>query len=203
MTRARLLQQGKNLLKIFIERTNYRESYQAASLVGTALLIGVLAGLGAVAFDRIVHYMGLLFALLGGRFGGVWGAVVGVLVPALGGLLITPIVVNWSPDVRGSGIPNVMLSVSNFGGRLPKRLVFWRPIASAISIGTGASLGSEGPVVQLSAALASLTSGVMKLNDEGRRNLIAVAAARRDRVPARRHGARARRRGRCQRGSWV
>ena len=137
--------------------------------MATALLIGVLAGLGAVAFDRIVHYIGLWF----GWLGGVWGTVVGVLVPALGGLLITHIVVNWSPGVRGSGIPNVMLSVSNFGGRLPKRIVFWRPLASAISIGTSASLGSEGLVVQLSAALASLTSSFLKLNDEGRRNLIA------------------------------
>ncbi len=58
MTRARLFQQRKTLLKLFVERTSHREPYQAASLVGTALLIGMLAGLGAVAFDSIVHSIG-------------------------------------------------------------------------------------------------------------------------------------------------
>ncbi len=163
---------GRMLLK-----THYRESSETISLVLSALLIGLLAGLSAVAFDRIVHYMGIGFGLLRGQLGGFWGSFVGVLIPIVGGLLITPVVTAWSPDVRGSGIPGVMLSVSNFAGRLPKRIIFWRPIASAISIGTGASLGSEGPVVQLSAAVASLTSNLMKLDDERRRNLVAVAAA--------------------------
>ncbi len=157
--------------------SRYRESSETISLVITALIIGLLAGLGAVVFDRVVHFMGLAFAALRGEMGGLWGSVIGVLIPVLGGILVTPIVTNWSPDVRGSGIPGVMYSVSNLGGRLPKRIIFWRPLASGISIGTGASLGSEGPVVQLSAALASVMADFLRLNDERRRSLAAVAAA--------------------------
>ena len=82
MTRARLFQQRKTLLKLFVERTNYREPYQAASLVGTALLIGVLAGLGAVAFDRIVHSVGLWFGWLGGALAGCGGRWSGCSSPA-------------------------------------------------------------------------------------------------------------------------
>ncbi|MCA9839389.1 MAG: chloride channel protein [Trueperaceae bacterium] len=155
----------------------YRESSETISLVVTALIIGLLAGLGAVVFDRVVHYMGLAFEALRGEMGGFWGSFIGVMIPVLGGILVTPIVVRWSPDVRGSGIPGVMYSVSNLGGRLPKRIIFWRPIASGISIGTGASLGSEGPVVQLSASMASVMADFLRLNDERRRSLAAVAAA--------------------------
>ena len=172
-----LFKHSRGWLELLSRRARYQESAEAVSLIVSALLIGLLAGLAAVAFDRIVYWMGFGVTWLRGDLGGVGGAVVAVLVPAVGGLIITPIVAQWSPDVRGSGIPSVMLSVSNFAGQLPKRILLWRPIASAISIGTGASLGSEGPVVQLSAALASLTSNLMKLNDTRRQSLVAVAAA--------------------------
>ena len=177
MTKTRLARRGKILVEKLVRQSRYRESSETFSLVLSALVVGLLAGLGAVVFDRVVHYMGLGFALLRGEAGGFWGSVIGVLIPVLGGLLVTPVVLRWSPDVRGSGIPGVMFSVSNLGARLPKRIIFWRPIASGISIGTGASLGSEGPVVQLSAAIASSLGDLLKLDDERRRSLAAVATA--------------------------
>ncbi|HEX7022451.1 MAG TPA: chloride channel protein, partial [Trueperaceae bacterium] len=177
MTRDRFKRKSRALAARLDRTLRYRESSDTLLLVGSALLIGALAGLGVVAFSYIVQLTGTGFGLLRQQLGGLWGAIVAVAIPTLGGLLITPIVIDWAPDVRGSGIPTVMLSVSNFAGRLPKRLILWRPIASAVSLGTGAALGSEGPVVQLSAAIASLTSNLLRLNDERRRNLVAVAAA--------------------------
>jgi CIC family chloride channel protein len=156
---------------------NFRESRETTSLIASAIAIGLLAGLAAVGFDFIVDFMEawiLDFEAAGGSFLGRLSA---LAIPALGGLLVTPILIYWSPDVRGSGIPHVMFAVSNLGGRLAKRIVVWRPVATAIAIGTGAPLGTEGPVVQLSAAIASLTGGAMRLSEERRRNLIAVAAA--------------------------
>lgn len=156
---------------------HYRESSRTISLVVSALAIGVLVGLAAVAFDTMVHIMGTFTHETKAALGGVWGVIVAVIIPALGGLLITPIVVKWSPDVRGSGIPLVMLAVSNFAGRIPKRIAFWRPIASTLSIGTGASLGTEGPVVQMGASIASIFSDIFRITDERRRNLAVVATA--------------------------
>jgi chloride channel protein, CIC family len=156
---------------------HYRESSATISLIVSAVVIGVLAGLAAVAFDAVVHLMGEFTHNAQASLGGILGPIVAVLTPALGGLLITPIVVKWSPDVRGSGIPLVMLAVSNFAGRIPKRVAFWRPIASTLSIGTGASLGTEGPVVQMGASIASIFSDIFKVTDERRRNLAVVATA--------------------------
>jgi chloride channel protein, CIC family len=155
----------------------YRESSRTISLIVSALVVGVLVGLAAVAFDQMVHLMSEAIHTAQSALGGFWGSVVAVLTPALGGLLITPIVMKWSPDVRGSGIPFVMLAVSNFYGRIPKRIAFWRPVASTISIGTGASLGTEGPVVQMGASIASIFSDVFKISNERRRNLAVVATA--------------------------
>jgi CIC family chloride channel protein len=155
----------------------YRESSATISLIISAVVVGVLVGLAAVAFDQMVHLMGTFTHNAQASLGGVLGSIIAVLTPALGGFLITPIVVKWSPDVRGSGIPFVMLAVSNFAGKIPKRIAFWRPIASTLSIGTGASLGTEGPVVQMGASIASIFSDIFRTTDERRRNLAVVATA--------------------------
>ncbi len=171
----------KRQLQLFISKVSrllhYRESSETVSLIVGALVVGVLVGLAAVAFDRMVHIVGSFTQSTQASLGSVLGSIIAVLTPALGGLLITPIVVRWSPDVRGSGIPFVMLAVSNFAGKLPKRIAFWRPIASTLSIGTGASLGTEGPVVQMGASIASIFSDIFRISDERRRNLAVVATA--------------------------
>lgn len=150
---------------------------EALSVILTAALVGALSGLAAVAFDVSVRLTGEKLTSLPQLLGPYLGAAAILLVPALGGLLVAPIVVRFSPESRGSGIPAVMFAVSNLGGHVPRRLAFWRPLASVLSIGTGGSLGTEGPVVQLSAAVSSIIATPLKLNDERRRTLVAVAAA--------------------------
>ncbi len=157
LSRFHLNELSTSLAHIF----RHRRSSETFSLILSAILVGGLAGLAAVGFDWLVVHMGVFVTALRAQLGSLLGALMVVAIPALGGLLITPIVVAWAPDARGSGIPGVMLAVSNLAGRVPKRLVFWRPLASAVSIGSGASLGTEGPVVQLG---ASLIADLLKLN---------------------------------------
>ncbi|MEX2536251.1 MAG: chloride channel protein [Trueperaceae bacterium] len=175
---ARRFERRRRLLsERVLRRLNLRESRETTSLIASAIVIGLLAGLAAVGFDFIVHFMERWIRDFEAAGGTLIGSLTALLIPALGALAVTPILLYWSPDVRGSGIPHVMFAVSNLGGRLAKRIVLWRPIATAIAIGTGAPLGTEGPVVQLTAAIASLAGGAMRLSEERRRNLIAVAAA--------------------------
>jgi CIC family chloride channel protein len=177
MASRRFHRRRRLLAERLIRRFNVRESRETTSLIASAIAIGLLAGLAAVGFDLTVDFMEVWIRDFEAAGGTILGQLSALLIPALGALLVTPILLYWSPDVRGSGIPHVMFAVSNLGGRLAKRIVLWRPIATAIAIGTGAPLGTEGPVVQLSAAIASLTGGMMRLGEERRRNLIAVAAA--------------------------
>ncbi|MEJ2358940.1 MAG: chloride channel protein [Deinococcales bacterium] len=152
-------------------------SSETIALIVTAITVGVLTGLAAVGFDLLVRATGKALVALPSLLGALPGAIATVLVPTLGGLLVAPIVVRWAPDARGSGIPGVMYAVSNLGGRVPRVLALWRPLATTLSIGSGASLGSEGPVVQMGASLASTLAGPLGLNAERRRTLVAVAAA--------------------------
>lgn len=152
-------------------------SGEAFSVIFTAALVGALSGLAAVAFDVSVRTAGERLAALPEMLGPFLGMAAIVLAPAIGGLLVGPIVTRFSPETRGSGIPAVMYAVSNLGGHVPRRLAFWRPLASLLTIGSGGSLGTEGPVVQLSAAVSSIIATPLKLNDERRRMLVAVAAA--------------------------
>jgi CIC family chloride channel protein len=177
MPSRRFERRRRLLAERLIRRFNVRESRETTSLIASAIVIGLLAGLAAVGFDLTVDFMEAWIRDFEAAGGTIMGRLSALVIPALGALLVTPILLYWSPDVRGSGIPHVMFAVSNLGGRLAKRIVLWRPIATAIAIGTGAPLGTEGPVVQLSAAIASLTGGLMRLGEERRRNLIAVAAA--------------------------
>ncbi|MEX2502572.1 MAG: chloride channel protein, partial [Trueperaceae bacterium] len=143
----------------------------------TAIVIGIVTGFAAVTFDMLVNGADRWVAGLSSTIGGTAAVLVTIVTPAIGGLLVAPIVVRWEPDARGSGIPHVMVAVSNLGGRVSRGLLAWRPLATALSVGSGASLGTEGPVVQLGAAVASTFSRWWRLNDERRRNLVAVAAA--------------------------
>jgi len=176
--RATLTRIGRTVrwLRRFGPSTSGGASTEALSLVVSAIVVGAMAGLAAVGFDRLVHAVSDLVILGRDRLGMLPTALLTVLTPAVGGLLVAPIVVRWAPDARGSGISNVMVAVSNLGGRVPRRLLFWRPLASALTVGSGGSLGPEGPVVQIGAAIASLFSSWFRLGDERRRNLAAVAA---------------------------
>ena len=78
-------------------------SSETLSLVGSAIVVGSLAGLAAVAFDALVGGTGTLVGTLRGRIGWLPAAVVTVATPALGGLLVAPIVLRFAPDARGSG----------------------------------------------------------------------------------------------------
>ncbi|MEX2542722.1 MAG: chloride channel protein [Trueperaceae bacterium] len=177
MPDRRFQRRRRLLTERLIRRFNVRESRETTSLIASAIAIGLLAGLAAVGFDLTVDFMETWIRDFEAAGGTILGQLTALVIPAAGALLVSPILLYWSPDVRGSGIPHVMFAVSNLGGRIAKRIVLWRPVATAIAIGTGAPLGTEGPVVQLSAAIASLTGGAMRLGEERRRNLIAVAAA--------------------------
>ena len=156
---------------------NLRESRETTTLIASAIVIGLLAGLAAVGFDLTVDFMERWIRDFEAAGGTIIGSLTALIIPLIGALAVTPILLYWAPDVRGSGIPHVMFAVSNLGGRMAKRIIFWRPIASAIAVGTGAPLGTEGPVVQLTAAIASFSGSALRLGEERRRSLIAVAAA--------------------------
>jgi chloride channel protein, CIC family len=144
-------------------------------LVALALLVGVLAGLGAV------FYQWLLDVLIRDVFGPLrqWGtdAFSIIWVPALGGLLVGPLIVYAAKETPGSGIPQVIQAMLYRGGRIRTRVAPVKAIASCLTIASGGSAGTEGPIVQVGASLGSGLAQFLKLSEEEIRLLLACGAA--------------------------
>jgi CIC family chloride channel protein len=150
---------------------------EAVILVITALLVGLGGGLGAVVFrwliDR-VRWLGfeVLPDLL--PFMGPYAI---VLAPAVGGLIVGPLIYFFAREAKGHGVPEVMEAVALRGGRIRPVVAVIKSLASSISIGSGGSVGREGPIVQIGSALGSSLGQWLHFSDERIRNLVACGAA--------------------------
>lgn len=135
-----------------------------ATLFALALGVGVLAGLGSIVFRGAIALFQHLFFFgeLGlGLAPGVhlppsaWGAGV-ILVPVAGAVVVTALNNTLAPETRGHGIPEVMDAIYYHGGRIGTRSAIARALAAAVSIGSGGSVGREGPIMHIGAAIGSL-----------------------------------------------
>ena len=155
-------------------------------LVGLALVIGAGAGLGAMVFRWLI--VGITKLVTGRGDYGVDGRVASLHLPALGpwflllapvagGLVYGPLVSRFAPEARGHGVPEVMVAVARHGGRIPARVAVVKSLASALCIGTGGSVGREGPIVQIGSALGSSIGQWLRVPDHRLRLMVACGAA--------------------------
>ena len=141
-------------------------------LLVLAALVGVLGGLGAVLFREMID----LFRSISFPGGTSLDALSNtpwywkVVPPAVGGILVGPLVYFFAREAKGHGIPEVMNAVSNKGGVIRRRVMMVKTLASAITIGTGGSVGREGPIVQIGSGLGSSIGRL--LGFEGNRLII-------------------------------
>lgn len=155
-------------------------------LVGLALIIGAGAGLGAVVFRYLI--LAITNLVTGRDDYGEAGRVASLhlpslgpwfllLAPVVGGLLYGPLVYRFAPEARGHGVPEVMLAVAQNGGRIPARVAAVKSLASALCIGTGGSVGREGPIVQIGSALGSSIGQWLRVPEHRLRLMVACGAA--------------------------
>ncbi|WP_225813665.1 chloride channel protein [Streptomyces spinosus] len=100
-----------------------------------------------------------------------------LLAPALGGLLYGPLVNRFAKEARGHGVPEVMLAVAQRGGKISPKVAVVKTLASALTIGSGGSVGREGPIVQIGSALGSTLGRLAKVTEGRMRLLVACGAA--------------------------
>ena len=97
--------------------------------------------------------------------------------PVVGGLIYGPLIARFAREARGHGVPEVMLAVSEQGGRIRPRVAAVKSLASAVCIGSGGSVGREGPIVQIGSALGSSLGQVLRIPESRLRLLVACGAA--------------------------
>ena len=155
-------------------------------LVVMALLVGVGAGFGAAGFRELIYFFTWLFT---GRptfgqqghagslhlpFLGIWFVLV---VPVVAGLLYGPLIQRFAREARGHGVPEVMLAVTENGGRIRPQVALVKALASALCIGGGGSVGREGPIVQIGSAFASTIGQLVRMSEGRLRVIVACGAA--------------------------
>jgi CIC family chloride channel protein len=165
---------------------NLRYRLQRSDTAGPvllAVLVGVLAAAWAIAFRWLIRGAqwvfldrdGFLAALFPGD--GVWSELQILLAPAIGLVIVVLVVQRWAPEARGHGVPEVQYAVRMRGGRIRGRVAAVKAVASAICIGSGGSVGREGPIVQIGSALGSSTARLAGFGPEQTKLLAACGAA--------------------------
>jgi CIC family chloride channel protein len=147
-----------------------------------SILLGIFAGLGAFGFRiliALVHNLAFL-----GTFSidydanrhtpeSPWGATV-ALAPVLGAVCVVFLVRRFAPEAKGHGVPEVMDAIYYDKSEIRPMVAAIKSLASAISIGTGGSVGREGPIVQIGAAFGSFSGKLAHVSRWQRATLIAA-----------------------------
>jgi len=149
-----------------------------------AIVVGIITGFGAIAFRALIGLIHNIAFL--GSFSieydasvftppSPWGAFI-ILVPVIGGLIVTFLITNFAPEARGHGVPEVMDAIYYRQGVIRPVVALIKSLASALSIGTGAAVGREGPIIQIGAALGSTLGQVIRMAPWQRITLVAAGA---------------------------
>jgi len=155
-----------------------------AQLSLLALGLGIVTGIGAVLFrdliglihnlfftgHALIHYDANVFTAPA-----PWGMLV-IVVPVLGGIGVTFLVTNFAPEAKGHGVPEVMDAIYHKGGIIRPVVALVKSLASALAIGSGSSVGREGPIIQIGSALGSTLGQIIRMPAGQRIALVAAGA---------------------------
>ena len=146
-------------------------------LFALTIAIGGVCGLAAVAFHQLINLVTHLAIDRALTASGYWWIAWTLLVPTLGGLISGALLEYLVPNARGSGIPQVKAAYAGKAGPLRMRDSIGKFFLSALQIGTGSSLGREGPTVQICAGIATVAGRFAGISAQNLRRLLPVGAA--------------------------
>ncbi len=153
---------------LLIQKLRLRENHIFLALT---IIIGILAGLAAVLFTLAIK--GTTYLL----FGIAPSNLRYVLVPTLMSLVTGFLLAKFFPEARGSGVPQTEAAYHLYQGHVPARVAFGKFVTGVLCIGSGHSMGREGPSVQIGAGIASSIGKWFHLSPTRARSLIPVASA--------------------------
>jgi chloride channel protein, CIC family len=153
-------------------------------MVLSSLAIGLIAGVGAVLFRAMIG--GLHNLLFLGQLSfdydanvhtpaSPWGTWI-IVVPVLGAIGVAFLVKTFAPEAKGHGVPEVMDAIYHHDGKIRAVVAAVKSVASALSIGSGGSVGREGPIIQIGAAFGSTVGAIIAMPARQRAVLIAAGA---------------------------
>ncbi len=155
----------------------YLQTSETLFLLFFSVVVGVGSGFGAIIFRWLINSFKFIFFEQGYNFLQFLGMYYVILIPASDGLIVGPLIYLFAREAKVHGVPEVMLAVAALGGKIRPRVAIIKALASSICIGSGGSVGREGPIVQIGSALGSSLGQVFKLSEEKIKILVACGAA--------------------------
>ena len=131
-----------------------------------ACAVGLITGCGAILYDALIHLVqGIALSSDDHPLHVLpdlpWYRI--LLVPAIGGLAVGLVSRVRSRDAQGHGVPEVIESVALGNGKFRWQTALFKSVSSALTIGTGGSVGREGPIVHVGASLGSVLGQLLKV----------------------------------------
>jgi len=146
-------------------------------LIALSLLTGVIGGLGAIVFRWLIGVVQAFVAwVVPGRSVSPSHLLI-ALAPAAGIVAVNLISHYLAREVKGHGVPQILEALALHGGRIRPRVSFFGILAPAITIGSGGSVGREGPIALIGAAFGSLLGQSLRLSERDISLLLACGAA--------------------------
>lgn len=172
-----LSQKASKQVDSLIERAKMTEHF---FLMSAAVIIGLLAGFAAVGIKLLIEFVSELSfpgsgSLLENMQALPWYYI--LFIPAIGGLIAGPLIYYLAPEAKGHGVPEVMEALILKNGKIRPRVALIKTLASAITIGTGGSVGREGPMIQIGSTLGSAVAQFFRLPPKRMKVLVGCGAA--------------------------
>ncbi|GLI36512.1 chloride channel protein [Geobacter hydrogenophilus] len=148
-----------------------RKEYGTFMFAFLSFLTGIIAGLGALVFRVLIAFFHNLLFL--GKLSlsfdanvhtpaSPWGGWV-ILVPAIGAVGVVYLTKNFAPEAKGHGVPEVMDAIYYNKGNIRPVVAMVKSLASALCIGSGGSVGREGPIAQIGSAFGSTLGQLLRM----------------------------------------
>jgi H+/Cl- antiporter ClcA len=162
--------------------SDYQIDSRVVYVSALAAVLGAISTLAAWALLRLIAIATNAFYFQRFSFADVEPATRGVhwwmaLMPIAGGLIVGLIARYGSPKVRGHGMPEAVEVVVFNGGRVQPRVALLKPLATAISIGSGGPFGAEGPIIMTGGAVGSVLGQILPMTDTERAVLMVAGAS--------------------------
>ena len=162
--------------KIFKKTGYFLQEIARSKIIIQAVLVGLISGLLVVLFKLSINKVFDSVQTFISQFSLIQRLLIFPLITTLGGLISGLLVFKIAPETRGSGIPYVKMTMARMGNMTRLRSIVVKFFAGVAGIGTGLSLGREGPSVQLGAGAGALVGKLFKMKGTDQDKLIASGA---------------------------
>lgn len=162
--------------KIFQKTGYFLQEIGRSKIILQAVMVGLISGLLVVFFKVSINKLFEFIQNFISQFDLSHKLLIFPLITTLGGLISGVLVFKFAPETKGSGIPFVKMVMARMGNITRVRTIVIKFLAGVAGIGTGLSLGREGPSVQLGAGAGALVGKIFKMKGTDQGKLIAAGA---------------------------